>query len=115
MTQDRVDIIAAKGRQISISIKDILSNNQEPISVADGLFAIVDGVSIAIDMLAGIADCESKELKKFLYKALGVIKDYCNEEWEKGRAGYLTFNNMVFALIKVIDDISTLELISYVP
>ena len=41
----------------------------------------------------------------FLYKCLRVIKDYCATEWNRGGDGYLTINNMIYAILRVIGDI----------
>ena len=41
----------------------------------------------------------------FLYRCLGTIKEYCPTEWGRGDAGYLTINNMMYAIIRVIGDI----------
>lgn len=41
----------------------------------------------------------------FLYRCLKVIKDYCATEWNRGGDGYLTINNMIYAILRVIGDI----------
>ena len=46
----------------------------------------------------------------FICKCFKVIKDYCSEEWDKGSEGFLTINNMTFALIKVFNDIVNIQL-----
>lgn len=46
----------------------------------------------------------------FLKKSLRIIKESNNDEWEKGSTGYLTTNNTVYALIKIIDDINRIKL-----
>ena len=58
----------------------------------------------------GILDKETTEqtaefFLHFLYKCLKVIKDYCVTEWNRGDAGYLTINNMMYAIIRVIGNI----------
>lgn len=46
----------------------------------------------------------------FLLKCLQTIKDYCQDEWNKGSEGYLTINNTVYAVIKIINDIVNIVL-----
>ena len=58
----------------------------------------------------GVLDrTDSKETADVVYpfikKCLDTIEQYCHEEWEKGSAGYLTINNMMVAVIRVIGDI----------
>lgn len=58
----------------------------------------------------GVLDrTDSKETADVIYpfikKCLDTIEQYCHEEWEKGSAGYLTINNMMVAVIRVIGDI----------
>lgn len=44
---------------------------------------------------------------KYYFK---LIEDNCGDEWYKGSDGYLAINNTVFALIKILDDITNLYL-----
>ena len=46
----------------------------------------------------------------FLLKCLQTIRDYCQDEWNKGSEGYLTINNTIYAVIKVINDIVNIVL-----
>lgn len=41
----------------------------------------------------------------FLVKCFKLIKDYCNDEWEKGEEGFLTINNTTYAIIRIFNDI----------
>ena len=41
----------------------------------------------------------------FLYRCLKTIRDYCIHEWDRGESGYLTINNMMYAVLRVIGDI----------
>jgi len=41
----------------------------------------------------------------FIVKCLKVIQEFCSSEWEKGAKGYLTINNFIYALLRVINDI----------
>ena len=43
---------------------------------------------------------------KYLRDSLQVIADICEEEWNKGSQGYLTINNTMVGVIRVIGDIS---------
>lgn len=44
----------------------------------------------------------------YLRNCLQVIADICKDEWEKGSQGYLTINNTMVGVIRVIGDISTI-------
>lgn len=44
----------------------------------------------------------------YLRNCLQVIADFCKEEWEKGSDGYLTINNTMVGIIRIIGDISLL-------
>ena len=46
----------------------------------------------------------------FLTKCLNVIKTHCLDEWEKGNDGFLTINNCTYAIIRIIDDITNIQL-----
>lgn len=46
----------------------------------------------------------------FLTKCLSTIKAFCLDEWNKGQDGYLTINNTMYAVIKIIDDITNIVL-----
>lgn len=66
----------------------------------------------------GVLDrTESREtadvIYPFLKKCLDTIEQFCQEEWEKGSAGYLTINNMMVAVIRVIGDIVDLVIKKY--
>jgi DNA sulfur modification protein DndB len=41
----------------------------------------------------------------FIYKCFKFIKEYCAVEWNRGETGYLSINNMMYAIIRVIGDI----------
>lgn len=41
----------------------------------------------------------------FLYRCLKTIRDYCAQEWDRGESGYLTINNMMYAILCIIGDI----------
>lgn len=45
---------------------------------------------------------------KYLRDCLQVIADICKDEWEKGSSGYLTINNTIVGLIRVIGDITNI-------
>lgn len=58
----------------------------------------------------GIFDkIDNDETKNILYpficKCLKLISEYCSVEWEKGNEGYLTINNTMFAILKILNDI----------
>lgn len=58
----------------------------------------------------GLLDKESTSITAefflhFIYKCLKVIKDYCVVEWNRGDSGYLTINNMMYAIIRIIGNI----------
>lgn len=44
----------------------------------------------------------------YLRSCLQVLADLCKNEWEKGSAGFLTINNMIVAVIRVISDITNI-------
>ncbi len=46
----------------------------------------------------------------FLVKCIKLISQHCNEEWEKGNDGFLSINNMIYAIIKVINDVVNITL-----
>jgi len=46
----------------------------------------------------------------FLVKCTKLISDYCSEEWEKGNNGFMSINNMIYAIIKVINDVVNMTL-----
>ena len=46
----------------------------------------------------------------YVRKCLQVIADMCEEEWEKGSAGFLTINNTIVGVIRVIADITNITL-----
>ena len=50
-------------------------------------------------------DLTAEFFNPFIYKCLKTIKDYCITEWDRGDAGYLAINNMMYAVIRVIGDI----------
>ena len=41
----------------------------------------------------------------FIVKCLNVIQAYCDDEWSKGSGGYITINNTIVAIIRIIGDI----------
>lgn len=55
-------------------------------------------------------DNTKKILYTFLIKSLTLISQYCSNEWEKGNEGFLTINNTIFAIIKIINDIVNIVL-----
>ena len=46
----------------------------------------------------------------YIRNCLQVIADMCEEEWEKGSAGFLTINNTIVGVIRVIADITNITL-----
>lgn len=46
----------------------------------------------------------------FLCKSLAVIQRECSVEWNKGKNGYITINNCMHAIIRVINDIVNIKL-----
>lgn len=56
-------------------------------------------------------DKTEKVLYPFLVKCLNNIAENCQEEWEKGSKGFITINNCMFAILRVIDDIVGMQLI----
>ena len=46
----------------------------------------------------------------YVRNCLQVIADMCEEEWEKGSAGFLTINNTIVGVIRVIADITNITL-----
>lgn len=44
----------------------------------------------------------------YLRNCLQVVADLCKDEWEKGSAGFLTINNAIVAVIRVIADITNI-------
>lgn len=55
-------------------------------------------------------DATKDFLYPFLIKCLKTIRDNCSVEWEKGEGGFLTINNCMFAVIRIIDDIANIVL-----
>ena len=55
-------------------------------------------------------DQTAKSLLKFLCKCFGFIANILEDEWSKGSEGYLATNNVVYALIRMFDDISWIAL-----
>jgi len=55
-------------------------------------------------------DKTEKVLYPFLIKCLNNIAQTCQDEWEKGSKGFLTINNCMFAIIRIIDDIVNMQL-----
>lgn len=55
---------------------------------------------------------DSDETSEFVYtylrNCLQVIADVCSDEWSKGSTGYLTINNTMVGVIRVIGDITKL-------
>ncbi len=41
----------------------------------------------------------------FFCKSLAVIQKTCSEEWSKGEDGFITINNCMYAIIRIINDI----------
>ena len=59
----------------------------------------------------GLLDKEDSEMTykvvyAYLRNCLQVIADMCDDEWNKGSQGYLTINNTMVGVIRVIGDIS---------
>ena len=48
----------------------------------------------------------------FLRNCLQVIADFCKDDWEKGSSSYLTINNTIVGIIRVIGDIIKLVIIN---
>lgn len=61
-----------------------------------GLLDLVDSEKTFIRVYNYLRDC------------LQIIADICKDEWEKGKEGYLTINNTVVGLIRVIGDIANI-------
>lgn len=55
-------------------------------------------------------DKTSDYLFDFLKKCLKLISDFTADEWDKGSNGYLTINNTMYGIIKIIDDIVNIVL-----
>lgn len=51
-----------------------------------------------------------KFLSSFIYKCLSTIRSLCSEKWELGNESYLTINNTMYAVIRIINDIVNIEL-----
>lgn len=51
-----------------------------------------------------------KLVYSYIRNCLQVIADLCTEEWEKGSAGFLTINNTMVGIIRVISDITNITL-----
>jgi len=49
-----------------------------------------------------------ERIYSYLRDCLQVIADICKEEWEKGSSGYLTINNTIVGLIRVVGDITNI-------
>ncbi|MGI6714123.1 MAG: DGQHR domain-containing protein [Bacilli bacterium] len=49
-------------------------------------------------------------LLSFLKKSLKLMSEFLQEEWEKGSSGYITINNTMYGIIKIIDDIVNMTL-----
>lgn len=48
-------------------------------------------------------------LISLLKKGLTTISDYCSDEWELGSDGFLAINNAVYGLIRIIDDVISIQ------
>lgn len=55
-------------------------------------------------------DKTEKVLYPFLIKCMNIIAQTCQDEWEKGSKGFLTINNCMFAIIRIIDDVVNMRL-----
>lgn len=49
-------------------------------------------------------------LLPFLIKCFSCIATHCEEEWNKGSNGFITINNTIYAIIRIINDIVNIEL-----
>lgn len=49
-------------------------------------------------------------IRDYIIKCLNVIAELCSEEWDAGSEGFLTINNTAYALIRIIDDITNIQL-----
>ncbi|MBS3991585.1 MAG: DGQHR domain-containing protein [Erysipelothrix sp.] len=58
----------------------------------------------------GNNDDTLKNIYPMLLEYFSIIQSQCKEEWDKGSDGCLTINNMIFALIRIFDDIFNLAL-----
>lgn len=63
----------------------------------------------------GTFDCNDNEetlrvLGGFLIRCFTCVADSCVDEWNAGAAGFLSINNMIYALIRVFDDIVNIRL-----
>ncbi|MDD4069954.1 MAG: DGQHR domain-containing protein [Candidatus Izemoplasmatales bacterium] len=56
-------------------------------------------------------DKTSDFLFEFLKKCLKLISTYVADDWEKGSSGYVTINNSMYGIIRIIDDIVNIILI----
>ena len=54
------------------------------------------------------SDETSKIVYSYIRNCIQVIADVCKDEWEKGSKGYLTINNTMVGIIRVIGDITKL-------
>ncbi len=55
-------------------------------------------------------DITEQTIYPFLVKSLNIISEYLQDEWNKGSKGFITINNCMFAIIRVIDDIVNMKL-----
>lgn len=46
----------------------------------------------------------------FIVKCLNLIQTFCEEEWSKGSNGFITINNTIVAIIRIINDIVNLSI-----
>jgi len=49
-------------------------------------------------------------LYPFISKCLTTISEFCSSEWDKGSLGFLTINNSIYAILRIIDDITKIVL-----
>lgn len=57
-------------------------------------------------------DKTEKLVYPFLVKCLNNIAETCQDEWEKGNKGFITINNCMFAILRIIDDIVNMKLMN---
>lgn len=55
-------------------------------------------------------DKTEKLIYPFLVKCLNKIAEICQDEWQKGSKGFITINNCMFAILRIIDDIVNMKL-----
>lgn len=68
----------------------------------------------SIDRYGTLAKNDNKgtidNILPMIYKYFDIIEKNCKEQWDQGKDGYLTMNNSMYAMIKILDDMVNIAL-----